>query len=814
MNDVELHQRAGELFLRVLDLEDVEAEALLSEAEQTAPEVAARARRMLVIDAESSGSNQSSDPAGLLGHTLGAYSVVELIGTGGMGAVYRAQRHDPDETVAIKFLPAFGASADLIARFQYERELLASFNHPGIVGFRHAGKTADGSLYLVMEFVEGEPLSPRRAAVRESVAKTVDFIIGTAAAVQYMHGRAALHRDLKPSNILIRSDTQRARPVLLDMGIARPLRDPDSDWASHTMGPVGTPAYMSPEQLNASPDVDVGTDVYGLGAVLFELLAGKPARGLGDLRSWDRAQVERLQSEPARPPSEVVDTGCFGSERAQQRSRQMRGDLDAIVVKALEHDPADRYPSVEAFSADLYRWLDQRPVVARPINAWGRVWRLMRRKPGVTLAVVTTVLALVTTSIVTSLSLRSERRARAALLEQVETTEILRRFITEDVFERTTPELDGPDTPAIELVRGAARSLDARLGDLPAVTVGMRGMLLAVFARMGDLDAAQAQVDAGWLLARKLPEDHAQRIEFELEAARLLEQRNLHAEAEQALLLILPRIARAEGSVGDLQADALDTLGLALYGQNRLMEARLQLRAALGFTEPGDARRYPILSNLAVVESELHGPEAALDLMHELLGEIELRFGPDHVWTMILASNLAGTYLELDQPEQALPYARRAVAIAEQTLEPTHGDRIAVLNALASCLSLNNELEEAILLRRQVLEGRRAIHGEQNIEVATAAMNLASTLNKAGRHTEALEPAEAAVGITLTVAGPAHPKTAQAYHALAAVLDQLGEREFSLEAFDHAIEIYSQAAGNHSGALQRARAQRAVAASR
>jgi tetratricopeptide (TPR) repeat protein len=599
--------------------------------------------------------------------------------------------------------------------------------------------------------------------------------------------------------------------VLIDMGIARQLNTGDGDWHGQTMGPVGTPAYMSPEQLEASPDVDVTTDVYGLGAVLFELLCGQPARGLGDLCTWDRALIERRLAEPARPPSEVVGAECFGTEHASRRARQMRGDLDAIVVKALEHDPTDRYPSVEAFSADLQRWLDHRPVVAHPISSWGRLWRLARRKPGATLAVAAAALVLSITSIVTSVSLVSERRARAMLAEQLETTDRIRRFVQDDVFERAIPELDGPQKPVIELVRGVAQTLGTRLDDAPAVALGLRSVLLAVLAKMGDLDGAEAQADAGWPLARSLPEDHPQRLEFEIEAARLLEYRYLHVEAEQALHGLIPRLERARGPAADMRADVLGDLGVALLGQNKLDQARARFHEALELAPNGDPRRYLILANLVQVEGQLNGPAAEVAPTRQLLDELEQRFGPDHVWVMSVASNLCDTLLDLGQPQAALPFGQRALAIAESKFDQDHESRFTILNNIAGCLSKTGRFEEALPLRREVLEGRRALLGDQNLAVGIAALNLATTLHLSGRTSEALEPGELAAEITRTVAGLDHPDTARAYHTLAVILGELGERRRSIEAYDTALEIFARAAGDHEAQIAGLRREREAA---
>jgi eukaryotic-like serine/threonine-protein kinase len=808
MDEQELHRRAGQLFERTMDLVPAERERVLAQAETEpdGPRVVARVRALLASDDGDGSSESPPEPDALLGSALRDYAIVELIDAGGMGAVYRGRRQSPPEDVAIKVLSVWPVGAEAQERFQTEVELLASFDHPGIVGYRDSGQTQDGRLFLVMDLINGGPLSSRHPVVRSSVEKTVGLALRAAAAVQYMHARPALHRDLKPSNILVHDGAEGPQPVLIDLGIARRLDEPPG--GGLTLGRVlGTPAFMSPEQAHGG-EIAVTTDVYGLGAVLYELLTGHPPRGLDQVAPGDIDEERRRLAGPARPPSECVDPNVFGAADAQRRARRMRGDLDAIVLKAIETDPKDRYGSVEALRADLFRWIGHEPIVARRIGSAGRTWRLARRYPKQTVLAVATALLLSITSLVTWRSLVRERRAQIGLEQQLETTRAIRDFMTHDVFHPASPELEGPDTPVGEIVRNAVERIGPALDDQPPVAVGLRSALLSVLSSMGDLEGAREQAALARPLAEELAPDHPQRLEFDVESGLLAQQEGRYEEAAAELRDVVARIRSTPQAPEDLLPKALGGLGLALYELNRLEESLAVHEEALELLPPGSQGRWTVLPNAVLVLEELRGPAAALPLQEEFLDTLRARFSPQHVYVMAQANNLASTYLDLDRPQEALPRAREAMALANTHFGPDDLTRLTVLNTLAACLSKTGEFDQALPMRREVLEARLRILGEDNPAVAVAAMNLASTLTSAGQPAQAMEPARLAVRCVEANGDPDHPRRAQAYRALATALEGAGSVEEALEAYDKALAIFSKAKGDHTADIAKLRAKR------
>lgn len=327
--------------------------------------------------------------AAMLGRRLGPYRIVRLIGRGGMGAVYEAERadHSYQQRVAIKTLWRGADSAVLLQRFRSERQILAGLHHPNIAPLLDGGSTEEGTPWLALEYVEGTPVDQWCDARQLGIIERLDLFRQICAAVQYAHQHLVVHRDLKPTNVLVTSD---GVVKLLDFGVAKLLSpmDVDGTLTSAGLSPF-TAAWAAPEQLEDGP-VSTAADVYSLGAVLTLLLAGAPPRQVDG-----RLSIARLRDAVATPPRAPSTLAAQGADAVatvrgftspSRLSDALRGELDAIAGMALRSDPNRRYASVEALSEDVHRYLRRDRVLARPDSAVYRLWTVVRRRPAASIA--------------------------------------------------------------------------------------------------------------------------------------------------------------------------------------------------------------------------------------------------------------------------------------------------------------------------------------------------------------------------------------------------------------------------------------------
>jgi len=339
----------------------------------------------------------AGDAAAQVGRRIGPFRLVRLVGEGGMGAVYLGERDDAQfsQRVAIKIVPHAFSSPSSIARFRDERQILAALEHPNIVRLLDGGSTDDGLPYLVMEYIEGPTITDYATRHQLSVRRRVELVRQVCTALQHAHRHLVVHRDIKPNNILVDAD---GSPKILDFGIAKllaPIARFEREARTVTGAAMFTPEYASPEQARGD-GVSTASDVYSVGAVLYELMTSEPP-----LRPTGNA-LERLrvicEVEPPRP------SGIAPSARR----RELTGDLDNIIVKALHKDPEQRYASIEELSSDLARWLDGRPVTAQRATLGYRSRKFVRRNKAMVVAASLVTAMLLAATVV---SLREAHRA-------------------------------------------------------------------------------------------------------------------------------------------------------------------------------------------------------------------------------------------------------------------------------------------------------------------------------------------------------------------------------------------------------------------
>ena len=817
MTDAALHARASALFVELRGRPPAERAAALRAAAAGDERLRAEVESLLAHDVDDAGDGPAGD--GPLPARIGPYRVLSRIGRGGSGEVFLAEQDEPiRRRVAIKVVPLAAVSPELAARFQVERAALEVTDHPSITRVLDAGRTPDGLPYLVMNFIEGEPITRHCEAHRVGLLDRVRLMLQVADAVQHAHQRGVIHRDLKPANILVSRVDGRAVPQVLDFGIAKPLPGAFAVESPPTLGlPMGTPAYMAPEQTRAGP-VDTRADVYALGAVLYELVTGRPPiEPAGD----PVGMLTRVRDAVPAPASRVRARHPEGAAPGPA-TRALLADLDVVLGKALEKQPERRYASVGAFIDDLRRLLACEAIAARAPTLGYRAARFARRNRAGVAAGLVALAGLGAGVVMLARGLR-EARVQAGLAEREKTlaqdqfaTQVeVNHFITDDIFLLASPELGGPDLTARQLLDSASARIERRFQGRPLVAGGIHQALGEAYGQLADFDTAQRHLEQA-LALRTLAAgaDSIETVHTEIALASLLARRERFAEAEAALV---PAIARARLILGPDDAElysALNDLGVVLQSLGRQDEALDLLREALAGRQrllpPTDPKIVDTLNNIALGVGEQGRVEESLALMQEALTLAQQSEDLPRMRLLGLENNLGATLQDLGRNAEAEPHLRAAASLAVEMLGAEHPATLTVEGNLAALQADLGQTDAALESYARVVEGQTAAFGAQAEETLTSRHGYWSTLRKAGRADEAAAGFAQLLSDVTAALGAEHALAAQTQISLARSLADAGRPD---EALPHARAAAERLTALYGADNARAAGARALVAS-
>jgi non-specific serine/threonine protein kinase/serine/threonine-protein kinase len=771
---------------------------------------------------DSAGDN----PFSMKGRTIGPYRISAQIGVGGMGAVYLADQTAPvRRQVALKVIKAGFDSEELLSRFRDERELLARMSHPNIAQVLDVGATGEGRLYFAMEYVPGVPLDEFCDRRGTDLAHRVELFLQVLEGVQHAHQKGVIHRDLKPGNLLVADYQGQVLVKVIDFGIAKsldPLGRPEPGTTRAGM-PLGTPAYMSPEQAGGDPGaIDTRTDVYALGVVLYKLVTHElPIPGEVISRTPDGELAKLLNEYPIRPPSKrVAELPRNGdtlwrkamSSDAPALSRRLRGDLDWIVLKALERDRDRRYASASEFAADIRRFLNGEAVLASPPSRMYLARKFVARNRlmvGAAGAVLLSLVAGIVGTTWMALEARSQR-ARADTARVAAETESARARATQGFLERMIAAPDpwklrgdvanAREVKVADALQSAGRELDATLVDDPILRGEIGTLLGRTLRRLGLLEAAQAQLEpAVATLVAQLPADDADRVQAELELALVRAERGEFQPAQDALKPLLPRLESIQGlapgtveesrrAVAELSAQLGD--GKAAVAMARANLVAAEAASGADSTDASGARAS--LADLLGAEGEYAEADALFQLAYEAERK---RLGPAH--PVVLQLLWRGANLALRRGDYALAEQRyrEAAQAAEQVLGPEHPDTLRYLAHVATALSNAGRNAEAIPLFERIIGMRSRLLGADHPDVLTMRANLAIALRTEKRGAEAERVMQEVYDRRRAVLGEAHPETIRTLSFLAVMARDRNDLAKAEVLLGQAAHLYAQANG-------------------
>lgn len=772
------HARACGLFERLRGLSDTaRSEALAS---ITDPALRDEVASLLQYDEPEpphdlvpASSGEQGDPFGT-GMRIGAYTVVRRLGQGGSGVVLLAEQAEPvRRRVAVKVVPQAMLDAGHAARFDFERRALERTEHPGIPSVLDAGRTDHGLPYIVMEFVNGPPITQFCREHGLTLARRIDLVVQALGAVQHAHQRGLIHRDLKPANILVagRADaTGGARAMVVDFGIARAV---DRDGAaSLTVGqPIGTLAYMPPEQAGGG-DVDTRADVYALGAVLYELVAGLPPIEITD----PARAVEQIRTVV---PAPISRAGRGALPPGDRTPRTLMADLDRVLACALEKSPARRYATADAFADDLCRVLKREPVAARTQTTLYRTARLIERRKGPALAAGVAALAVAVGVAGLGLGYAEAQRQRTIADARAGSLGAMNRFLVDDLLAAISPNEIAIDTPAVTLLDRAAAQIDRRFADRPTIAAELHHTLGRAYTQLGSYDAAETHLVRAHELASETegPESPAT-VRARLSLASLLASRQRFDEAAAAYDALWPLTRRVLDADDPALHTAFSDAGVTLDAVGRSDEAVALLTESLEARRrtlgPEDPLVLLTLNNLAQVHDAAGRSEQSLALLLEAAGVAGAMADAPRMLRIGLHNNIGATYLDLGRDAEAGPHLTTAADLASDWLGPEDPTTLILLSNLASFRARSGDARGAAETFERIVGAHMARLGPVAIDTLTARHGLHTARLAEGKADEAAAGFEALVLDCRTALGTGHWLTAASHVSYASGLEALG----------------------------------------
>jgi eukaryotic-like serine/threonine-protein kinase len=783
-------KRVKEIFLAAVELPPQERTAFIATQCGADSELCAQVERLLVqhqtptvLGPTDAGAHSNTILAAL--DRIGSYRILNVLGEGGMGIVYLAHQDRPARTVALKMIRPGLATPAMLRRFEHESQVLARLQHPSIAQVYEAGAVDAGrgpQPYFVMEFVEGSPLLERVRAAGLSLRDRLLLFQQICEAIHHAHVKGVIHRDLKPANILVDGS---GRPRILDFGIARVVDAELPLTLCTEQGQlVGTLPYMSPEQAAGEPDdVDVRSDIYTLGVVLYELLAESPPWEPGR-RSIADALRAICEQDP--PPLSAHD-------------RTLRGELENIVSKAMAKDRGCRYQSAAEFSADIERYLRQEPVLAQPPSRIYHLRKFVARNRKVT-AFAAAALALITASSILSTTLylrtraaeeRAEHHLRRVRAEAAKSEQIA--VFSRGIFAGIEPEFaaDLDKTLLRRILDTAAERLDEELEDHLDVEAAMRDTVGSAYLAIGEYQPALHHLTKALELYIEFAGEDDPRT---IRAVHMLGRGHLlvgsYAECEPLLLEALERRRRVLGPNHVETAETTSCLGI-LYERTSRFEAAelLHLEALETFRtlDESDIRVAYVMNDLGTLYNMLGRFAEAEAFLIQAIAAAEDSVGSDMPFTLRVLNNLALAWTQLGRHEEALGALTRVLETFERINGPDHPDVLLAAGNLAHLLTEMGKHERALPLAQRAVDGRLRLHGWENQNALIAVNNLARLYGAMERYEEARELNEQVLAIRRRLLGDDHFDTLGSMNNLAGSYRGLERHEEAEALFAEAL---------------------------
>jgi len=751
------------------------------------------------VEDESSAASMPPTLTEQPGDMIGPYRLREQIGEGGFGVVYLAEQTEPvRRRVALKVIKPGMDTGEVIARFEAERQALALMDHPNIARVLDAGTTNvvrslrerengspsepatfsdPGRPYFVMELVKGIAITEYCDQCQTSTQQRLELFVQVCRAVQHAHQKGVIHRDLKPSNVLIAIQDGQPVPKVIDFGVAKAI---NQRLTEHTLltrfaQVVGTPLYMSPEQAEMSPlDIDTRSDIYSLGVLLYELLTGTTPFEPERFKAATFDEMRRIirEEEPLRPSARISTLGADVTAIAERRRTEprklqqlVRGDLDWIVLKALEKDRTRRYETADSLVRDVERFLNDEPVEAHPPSAAYRFLKFARQKKRTLVTAATIAAALVVATVVSTWQAVKASRSEQTAQREAAVARAVAEFVNRDLLAPASP-LNEPDrnlTVREALDRASAR-IDGQFEQQPLVEAAIRHTVGTSYLALGEYGPAERHLQQAVEICRRLlgPE-HERTLASMTNLATAISRQGRFHEAERMQAQVLQIRIRTVGVENPLALASMTNLVATLYQQGRYAEAEERTRELLEIQRRLRDSEHPeslkSMMNLATVLRARGKSVAAEQICREVLPVQRRVLRGEHPDTLACMKLLANCLLDQGRYAEAETLHREVLEMRTHVLGPEHPSTLESMNDLSSAIYEQGRYAEAGEMRRAVLEIQRRDLGPEHPSTLQSMMNLANAIDAGGDHAEAEQLHRQVYEARCRVLGPDHPDT-------------------------------------------------------
>jgi serine/threonine protein kinase len=778
-------QQVKSLFLAAAQKPAGERAAFLDAACGQDAELRARVERLL--QAHDQGGSLLDQPAPATvdlptplaevgGARIGPYKLLQQIGEGGMGTVWMAEQTEPvQRLVALKLIKAGLDSAQVLARFEQERQAIALMDHPHIARVLDAGTTDSGRPYFVMEPVKGIPITKYCDEQQLTPRQRLELVVPVCQAIQHAHQKGIIHRDIKPSNVLVASYDGKAVPKVIDFGVAKATGQKLTERTLFAGfgGIVGTLEYMSPEQAEFNAlDIDTRADIYSLGVLLYELLTGTTPLSRQRLKQAALAEALRLirEEEPPRPSTRLSESrDALPSVAAQRRTepaklaKLVRGEVDWLVMKALDKDRNRRYETANGLAQDIQRYLADEPVLAGPPSASYRLRKFAKRHKGTLAAAALVVLALAAGMVGTTWGLIEARRQEDSALAAAEKEKSARAA---EAAQKQKAQ-DNAQQAQVEKTRAQQAAREAQAAEAKAQK------------RLAQVEKANAILGS---IFQDLDPRAVEKTGQPLQA--LLGERldKATAELEDEAVGDALAVANLQMTLGQSQLG----LGYAEKAVTLLSRARATYTTHQGADHPDTLRSMAIL---AAAYDDAGKLELGLALHEQTLKLTKAKWGADDPRTLVSMNNLALAYQHAGKRDLALPLHEETLRLQKAKLGADHRTTLLSMNNLALAYQDAGKVELAVPMFAEALQRMKAQLGAEHPDTLTTMLNLALGYQAAGKHDLALPLLEEALQRSKARLGTNHPETLRGMNGLAYAYQVAGKLKLALPLYEEVLQL-------------------------